>query len=152
MIRIRWRTHHRTIGQDQSFRTGYRNYSESAILDNLSSNFHSIIIKLALSFQSFNSGYLYQVVVRIPLRFARAIRPGSGRRLGRAYGARPSILEIVPASWTCMDRPSPCPRPAAHGQRPTACPACLDRGAVCEETGQRRRFPTFPMMLCLLSR
>ena len=47
---------------------------------------------LAVFSFSFNSGYLYQVVVRIPLRFARVIRPGSGWRLGRAYGARPFNL------------------------------------------------------------
>ena len=49
---------------------------------------------LSLSLFSFNSGYLYQVVVRIPLRFARVIRLRSGWRLGRAYGARPFILHI----------------------------------------------------------
>ena len=67
-----------------------RSYSKSTILITFVSLFYS---KLRF-YQSFNSGYLYQVVVRIPLRFARVIRPGSGRRLGRAYGARPSVLHI----------------------------------------------------------
>ena len=69
------------------FRTGGSIIFEIYDFDNL--RLTSLIIILSLLLFSFNSGYLYQVVVRIPLRFARVIRPGSGRRLGKAYGARP---------------------------------------------------------------
>ena len=85
-------------------------YSKSKILITfVSLHFHFAI---AILF-SFNSGYLYQVVVRIPLRFARVIRPGSGWRLGRAYGARPFNLHILRTPWELTARPRPCPRPTA---------------------------------------
>jgi hypothetical protein len=92
------------------FRTGGSIIFEIYDFDNL--HLTSLIIILSLFLFSFNSGYLYQVVVRIPHRFARVIRPGSGRRLGRAYGAR-SFNAEQSSRFLNMARPRPCPRPSA---------------------------------------